>query len=109
MTLGAIPKQTESGFLAAVVEYAELMGWRCHHVFEQRHYAKRIGPGFPDLCMVRFDRVVFAELKVGKNTLSQFQHEWADDLRSVARRAQGAVTYKLWRPEDWDEIQEVLR
>ena len=93
----------EKDFLRTVVEYAELHGWMVHHVLEQAHHAKRIGPGFPDLVLAKRNRVVFAELKAEKGQLSAVQQEWLAVLRTV----RGARTF-LWRPSDWPEIEKVL-
>jgi len=107
---------TEKQFLEAVVDLAHLQGWLVHHVLEQRHYARRIGPGFPDLVMVRGARVVFAELKVGKNRLTEDQRRWAVRLGGAANvinvrchiDPEVGVSYHEWRPEDWDKIADCL-
>lgn len=98
MTTAAL-QQTEKQFQAAVVEYALLQGWRVYHTFDSRHSVA----GFPDLCMVRGLRLLFAELKTEKGRESKAQREWLDAL--------GLATPEvwLWRPSDWPEIETVLR
>lgn len=60
------------------------------------------GAGFPDLCMVRGHRMVYAELKVGKNKPSDRQWYWLCRLAEA-----GAKTY-VWYPKDWPQIEDVL-
>jgi len=86
--------------MAAVVACARLRGWLVHHQYD----ARRGTPGLPDLLMVRGGRLVFAELKVGGNKATAEQQRWLDELRAVP-----GVAAHLWRPSDWDEIEEVLR
>lgn len=80
-------QQTEAQFEQAVVEYAKLAGWKAFHPFDSR----RSEPGFPDLTLVRGDRLVFAELKAEQGRLSNAQVNWmhALDLASGARRGWG--------------------
>lgn len=61
------------------------------------------GAGFPDLVLVRRDRLVFAELKAGTGRLSAAQRAWLDRLERA-----GAEVY-VWRPEEWDAIVDALR
>ena len=63
----------------------------------------RSAPGFPDLVLVR-DRVVFAELKVGKGRLTTAQARWRDMLLGAD------AEWYVWRPEKHlDEIHRILR
>ena len=91
-----------------VVKLAKLLGWR--HYFT---YRSKFSPaGFPDLVLVRGERLIFAELKMPKGTVSDLQREWLNDLRVVARSIQtGNVEVHLWTPADWmaGDIEEVLR
>ena len=56
---------TEKAFQSDVMRVAKMLGWLCYHTFDSRRSAS----GFPDLVLVR-ERVLFRELKVGKNKLS---------------------------------------
>lgn len=80
----------------------DLCGWlrlRWHHETDSR----RSKAGFPDLVIVGRYGTVFAELKSTSGKISAEQQAWHDDLvRS------GAEAY-IWRPEDWDEVQSVLK
>jgi hypothetical protein len=103
-------KQTERQFQAAVVEYAEMMGWRVYHTFDSRRSAS----GFPDLVLVRERKLIFAELKADKGRVSQAQVEWLNDLAGVRTNTRGdgfgsGIEVELWRPSDWPEIAECLR
>jgi VRR-NUC domain len=79
---------------------ARLLGWRIFHARVARTAkgwrtaVSYDGAGFPDLCLVR-DRVVFAEIKVGKNQLSPEQTAWLEALRAA-----GAEAY-VWTDKDW--------
>ena len=97
----------ERDFLATVVEYAQLKGWLVHHVLESRHYAKRIGPGYPDLVLVRDGQLLFIEVKSEKGKLSKAQAEWILALVKVAYSSP-RVECHVWRPSDWPTIEKVL-
>ena len=90
----------EKDFLQAVREYARLMGWTDYHTWHSLHSPA----GFPDLVLVRPPRIVFAELKVGRNRPTPAQQEWLNLLKGCP-----AVEVYLWTPEDWNEIERVLR
>lgn len=60
------------------------------------------GAGFPDLCMVRGDEILFAELKVGYNKLSEKQVGWGRAITETA------TPVYAWWPQDWPEIERVL-
>ena len=102
--------QSEKEFQTAVVEYAQLNGWMLHHdlpSLTQRgtwRTAIQGDPGFPDLAMARHGFVVLAELKSEKGRQSEAQKAWEDAIG-----ADPADGYRLWRPSDWDEIEQTLR
>jgi len=91
---------TEKEFLQQVRELASLCGWLVYHTYDSR----RSPEGFPDLVLVRGDKVIFAELKSEKGRVRPEQRMWLDALEKV-RRSEAC----LWRPNDWDRIVEVLR
>ena len=90
--------QSEKTFQAWLVELAEAHGWLVYHTYDSR----RSEPGFPDLCMVRGRRVVFAELKSQKGRVSTPQQNW------IAALGATAVEVYLWRPSDRDLIEATL-
>jgi hypothetical protein len=107
---------TEKELLACVIETAHIYGWKVAHfrsvpvkrgkrvVWETPVQAD--GAGFPDLCMVRGSKIIFAELKVGKNKASSEQEDWLIALDAVSED----VDAYLWREKDWleGEIPRVL-
>lgn len=105
-------KPTEKQFQKTVVQYARLMGWRVVHVPKTTLHrkGKKVhltavsydGAGFPDLLLVRGNRIVFAELKVPPNTTTPEQDAWIASLRAA-----GQVVY-VWYPTDWKTIEVVF-
>lgn len=111
---------TEAEFQRTVIDYAKLRGWQVHHTrpsISGGRWTTAIqgDAGFPDLCMARDGVVVLAELKSEKGRVSKDQKRWLHALD--ARRSGNAVRPSfsgefgafLWRPSDWDEIEEVLK
>ncbi len=101
MTGAPVLDQTEAGFMAAVLELADVAGWLTYHV----HDARRSRHGFPDLVLVgrRDQGLIFAELKNGPaSKATPAQREWIDLLA-----ANGAEAY-VWRPDDWPAIETRL-
>ncbi|MCS7310962.1 MAG: VRR-NUC domain-containing protein [Armatimonadetes bacterium] len=90
----------EKEFLQAVRELAELQGWLCYHTWNSVHSPA----GFPDLVLVRPPRLVFAELKVGRNRPTSAQQDWLHLLSACPQ-----VEVYLWTPADWEQIERVLR
>lgn len=118
--------QTEREFMAAVIAYAKARGWLVYHT----HDSRRSAEGFPDLCMVRAGRLVFAELKREKGGgLSRAQDQWIRAIKQVTKavadeihdaqvgqcaggcavRAAHRLFAYVWRPSMWPEIEAVLR
>lgn len=93
-------KVTEKRFMASVIKFAKVNKWRFYHVFDSR----RSVAGWPDLVLLRGDRMVVAELKVGGKKPTAAQLEWLDAFQEV----KGNVEVYLWRPEDWPVIESVL-
>lgn len=99
---------TEAEFTRQVIQFAQLHRWTTAHfrpaMTQSGRWVTAVqgdGRGFPDLVLVR-DRVVVAELKVGKNKPTDEQREW---LRKFAAADVAAF---VWRPEDWPEIERVI-
>jgi hypothetical protein len=101
MSEGAVPKAvTEADLQANVLALAGHRGWLRYHTFDSR----RSAAGFPDLVLVRGDRLVFAELKRERGRVTTEQRHWLAALGEVTR-----VDARLWRPSDWRSIEEALR
>ena len=84
-----------------VVCVARHLGWLVYHTFDSR----RSEPGFPDLVLVRGQKVLFRELKTGRGRVSEAQRLWLERL------AVAGADVGVWRPEQWLDgtIQEVLQ
>lgn len=90
---------TEAELQANVLELADRRGWLSYHT----HDSRRSAAGFPDLALVRGDRLVFAELKREGRYPTPAQRTWLAALGQVA----GVESY-LWRPSRWSDIARVL-
>jgi hypothetical protein len=91
--------ELEKAWQATVLEIAETCGWqRRYHTYDSR----RSTPGFPDLCLCRPPRLLFAEVKREDGRVSRDQWGWYDDLKRC-----GVEVY-IWRPSDRDEVDRVL-
>lgn len=103
-------RPNEADFQAVIVETARLSGWRVAHFCAARTKdgswktpVTADGAGWPDLCMVRPPRIIFAELKSETGHLRPSQTEWLDVLRLLPQ-----VEVFLWRPSDWDVVVATL-
>lgn len=108
-------KETEAGFLKAVIAFANLRGYKVAHFRPGRVADKGggqtwrtavsgQGKGFPDLVMVNpvKEHMVVAELKVGRGKTSPDQNEWLEHFERVCDDVY------VWRPSDWPLIEKVL-
>ena len=110
-----LPALTEADFQRSVIELAQRLGWLVAH-FRPAQVGGRWqtavqgdGAGFPDLCMVRGERLILAELKAEKGRIRPEQRKWLDALQVVHDAPVSCVESYVWRPSDWDRIVEVLR
>ena len=91
--------KTEKEFQAAVVKHAKMVGWMVYHTWNSRHSPA----GFPDLILLRHDRMVVAELKRGNEKVGNDQMLW---LTAFAEA--GADSY-VWRGTgNFQDIVDVL-
>ena len=90
---------SEKDFQKTVQKLATIKGWYWYHA----SMSMRDNAGFPDLVMVRRDRVVFAELKTEKGRVRKAQSAWLGALKDS-----GCVEVYLWRPRHIDEITSIL-
>ena len=91
------------------------MGWRVAHFRPARVLkggeetwrtaVEGDGAGFPDLVLARNGRIIIAELKSDRGTVSDEQQKWLDAFGESDRR----VTVTVWRPRDWATIERMLR
>ena len=90
---------SEAAFQRTVVDLAAWRGWRSYHT----HDSRRSAPGFPDLVLVRSDRLLAVELKTRTGRVTDAQRRWLAALSCVP-----GISCHLWRPADWPEITTVL-
>ncbi len=112
---------TEAEFLRQVIELAQLRGFRVAHFRPARtaHGWRTAvagdGKGFPDLVLVRDDRLIFAELKAGRGKCTEEQDAWLRALAAVAwgpDMPAGRIRVCEWHADsdsDWAQIERVLR
>jgi len=96
---------TETQFLQRVVDTAKLYGWLVTHFRPAKtergwRTALQGDSGFVDLVLARGGVVLHAELKVGGGRPRPDQISWGEAIGD---------TYRLWYPDDWDDIVEELR
>lgn len=104
--------QTEAQFQSAVQQLASLRGFSWMHIRpglnERGHWrtpiSGRLGTGWPDLVMVKGQRMIFAELKAQKGKVTGLQSEVLGVLTAVP-----CAEVYVWRPSDWDLILETLQ
>lgn len=98
---------SEAEFQSQVTHLAETLGWDWMHVVttgKGRHFPIRgtIGPGWPDLVLIKAERLLFVELKRERQTLDPLQRQMMEKLVRT-----GAECY-VWRPSDFAQLTEVL-
>lgn len=89
---------TEAAFQQRVTDLCDWLQIRWFHDTDSR----RNRAGFPDLVLVG-NRVLYAELKVGRNRLTLEQAEWINALRNAGQEA------VVWWPQQWDSVEAKLR
>ncbi len=100
----------ERDLLKGIIDVAGLFGWRCAHfrpAMTKHGWKTPVqgdGKGWPDLVLVR-DRVLYIEVKVGRNTLSSEQASWLEALRAAGQEAY-VCTDSMWES---GEIEALLR
>lgn len=82
-----------------VTELASLFGWLWYHPPDNRPDARgrrqATRPGFPDLVLVRGDRVLYRELKRQTGKPTEDQLIWHERLRAAG------CDVAVWRPLDY--------
>lgn len=99
----------EADFMRAVTDLATAHKWQWVHWLPGQHrdswrttYRGSLGKGFPDLMMVRGKELLFVELKRDGANPSAEQNLVLAVLGNVGRSF-------VWRPADFDEIEEILK
>lgn len=96
---------TEREWQSQVQRLASSLGWKFYHAPDNKPINGRIQKvvaGFPDLVLVKGDRLIFAELKRELGIVAEAQLEWLDALAAT-----GAECY-VWRPSDIRKVQDTL-
>ena len=98
---------TEKELQTNIIHLAELFGYRVFHVVNYKGQLRNeTAVGYPDLTLCKKGRLIFAELKVGRNKLTDHQTKWLSKLRESV----DGVEVFLWTDKDWMDgtIEEVL-
>jgi carbohydrate-selective porin OprB len=101
---------SEKAFQQKVDDFAREHGWALrYHTWRSANSS----PGFCDWVAIRGARLEIAELKVADNKPTKAQLHWLDAFRAVSEAARAfgfeGIGVRLWVPEMWSEIEEVLR
>jgi len=131
------PKGPEYALQSQVAELAHMLGWETiafRPLFTKRGFrtpgSGSMAKGWPDMTLVRARdrRLIFAELKSDVGVVSPDQRRVLDVLTALSMRfveaifsefdpdklighasATGSIEVYVWRPRDFDLIQQVLR
>ncbi len=104
-------KLTERDFTATVIELAQWAGWKTAHFRpcqteggQWRTAVQGDGVGWPDLVLVKDQRIIFAELKSERGRMTGEQVAWLFTLLELPP----PVEVYTWRPKDMGRIRELL-
>jgi len=111
---GRVANQSGAAWEQQIIALAHLWGWTVasfRSVRVQRrdgssYFATPVqadGAGWPDLVLVRGDRLLFRELKTDRAVTRRAQREW------LSRLAATGADVGVWRPRGWDQIVVELR
>ena len=100
---------SEDAFTRQVIELAHAYKWLVAHfrpgMNRRGEWSTAVqgdGAGFPDLVLLRHNRLIIAELKSAKGKVSPAQQTWLNGL-SCAN-----IECFIWRPADIDAIEREL-
>jgi VRR-NUC domain len=100
---------SEKLFTQQVIDLARWHQWRLCHFRAginrrgQWQTAIQGDRGFPDLVLVRRDKLIFAELKTHSGRITSEQDQWLSDLKRAGCMA------IIWRPNQFEQIEEQLK
>ena len=98
-------ESSEYDFEREILKAADKLGWYRHHDHDSRKQDWLADSGYPDLTLAhRSGRLLFAELKTKRGKLTQAQEIWLEVLGNIP-----SVEVYVWRPDDWPEIERVLK
>jgi hypothetical protein len=112
--MAALPVNlTEATFTRVIIAYAQAHGWLVYHqrpaiTAKGWRTAVQGNPGFPDLVLARKSVIVIAELKRKHGKMTESQIAWMRAFGWPIRLPSGVIV-RLWTPDDWEDIKDVLR
>lgn len=90
----------ERDFQAMVEQAAGYLGWMTYHVWDSR----RSNPGWPDLVLLKGNRMLIWELKTERGRVRPEQDVWIAALNQVP-----GVEARIVRPSEWDDLLVMLK
>lgn len=93
-------QQSERILMQQIMDLAEMRGWLRYHPWLSVHSE----PGFPDLTLVREDRLVFIEVKSGRGKLTRDQRKWLEALEKT-----GVEVYVIRPAATLDAVEALLQ
>ena len=99
---GKFYPRSEKIWQAQVLALAKIYEWKYYHTWRSTKSVQ----GFPDLVLLRHERIIFAELKgsdIKKQRLSIHQESWLKELQKAVSEVY------VWRPQDWESVVSILR
>ena len=101
----ALRSISERDWQGQVMRLAFSRGWKHYHAPDNKPINGRIQKvvaGFPDLVLVKNERLIFAELKKELGVVAEAQTEWLEALALT-----GAECY-VWRPSQLRDVVAIL-
>ena len=98
-------QRPEHAWQKTVLEHATRAGWLVWYIPDVmwrrafvNHTPMEFGDrGFPDLLLVKGDRIIYRELKAKGGKLSEYQEKWRDALLAAG------ADWDVWFPVDLDD------
>jgi len=95
-------RREETDMQDGIRQAAEALGYLTYHTYDSR----RCTPGFPDLWILGFGKLIVPELKAGKNKTTEAQDRWISELRAAG------VDARVYHADQWrkrDLVYELVR
>lgn len=86
-----VRKREETEVQNQIIQVAKTLGYLTYHTYDSR----RCEPGFPDLWILGFGKLIVLELKVGKNIPTSEQAKWLEELQAAG------VDARLYHVDTW--------
>jgi hypothetical protein len=101
-------KRNESDYQREIVAYAKLKNWAVVHFTKLYHRGRWFTPaaidgkGFPDLILVRDERILFIEVKTDTGRLTNEQILWRKRILRCG------LSFIVARPSTYEEVKTIL-